>query len=397
MNYTILLEQIKEHVTGLYRLNETSNLVYHNLYHTEKIVANAGILSESYQLGQKERFIVAAAAWFHDIGYLFNPANHETEGAERAEKFLLAKAVDPEITLQVKNAILATKLPQLANTTVEKIVADADLFHLGTPEFADLNKLVRKEAEMLYGQSINKEEWLKRTVVFLQNHEFQTEYARKHLSEQKQQNLSSLIKRLEKKGGLPALVSPFEHEEASPERIREDKPTKGIETMFRISSQNHQRLSDMADNKANIIITVNSIILSAVLSFLIQKIDSEVYLAYPTYTILMVSLTAIIFAILSTRPAITRGLFSTQEVDQKKANLLFFGNFHRMSLENYASSMQVAMDDKQYLYGMLIKDLHSQGVVLGKKYRLLRISYNVFMYGLIVSVISFLIASLIFS
>ena len=167
--------------------------------------------------------------------------------------------------------------------------------------------------------------------------------------------------------------------------------------MFRISSGNHQRLSDMADNKAQIIITVNSIILSAVLSFLVGKMDTEVYLAYPTALIMLVSLTAIIFAILSTRPAITKGTFTPQEVDEKKANLLFFGNFHKMTFETYSASMQLAMNDNEYLYKMLIKDLYSQGSVLGKKYKLLRISYNIFMYGLIASVFAFLIASWLFA
>ncbi|WP_207424609.1 Pycsar system effector family protein [Desertivirga brevis] len=153
----------------------------------------------------------------------------------------------------------------------------------------------------------------------------------------------------------------------------------------------------MADNKAHIIITVNSIILSAILSFLIRKIDSELYLAWPTALIMLVSLSAIIFAILSTRPSITKGTFSQQEVDEKKANLLFFGNFHKMSFESYSAAMLVAMNDKEYLYQMLIKDLYSQGAVLGKKYRLLRISYNIFMYGLVAAVFAFLIASLLFA
>jgi hypothetical protein len=41
--------------------------------------------------------------------------------------------------------------------------------------------------------------------------------------------------------------------------------------------------------------------------------------------------------------------------------------------------------------------VYAQGVVLGKKYRLLRIAYNIFMFGLIVSVLAFIIASAIFT
>jgi hypothetical protein len=67
----------------------------------------------------------------------------------------------------------------------------------------------------------------------------------------------------------------------------------------------------------------------------------------------------------------------------KTVNLLFFGNFYKMSLEEYTYGMEKMMDDKDFLYGSLIKDVYAQGVVLGKKYRLLRIAYNIFMFGLL--------------
>ncbi len=398
MNYTELLEKVQKHVVGLFQTRHTPVLVYHSLAHTEQVVHNAISLSTHHQLSEDELFIVQAAAWFHDTGYLFNIEDHEHVGALEAERFLQAQQISPEIIGAVKSAICATRLPQSAAGITDKIVCDADLYHFGTKEFVEINKLVRKEKTLLYPNSFTKEAWLRKTISLLESHEYQTEYCKKHLAVQKEKNLLALQKKLKKDGEDMVLTAakPEQKTDAS-EKSREDKPSRGIETMFRISSANHQRLSDMADNKANIIITVNSIILSAILSFLIRKLDSEEYLAYPTYIILLVSLTAMIFAILSTRPAITKGSFSQQEVDEKKANLLFFGNFHKESLEKYSASMQVAMNDKQYLYDMLIKDLHSQGVVLGKKYRLLRISYNIFMYGLVVAVLAFLLASLIYA
>ncbi len=74
---------------------------------------------------------------------------------------------------------------------------------------------------------------------------------------------------------------------------------------------------------------------------------------------------------------------------------MFFGNFYKMHLEEYAAGMQKVMDDKEFLYGTLVRDVYSQGVVLGRKYRLLRVAYNVFMFGLIVSVLAYIIALII--
>lgn len=176
---------------------------------------------------------------------------------------------------------------------------------------------------------------------------------------------------------------------------KNDKPDKGIETMFRISSSNHQRLSDMADKKASIMITVNSIILSAVLSLLLRRLEEQSYLTFPTFMLITISLVAMIFAILSTRPTIPGGSFAPAEVDEKKVNLLFFGNFYKMPLADYKEAMLKTMQDGELLYGNLIMDGYAQGIVLGKKYRLLRLSYNIFMFGLIASVIAFFVASIL--
>jgi len=54
--------------------------------------------------------------------------------------------------------------------------------------------------------------------------------------------------------------------------------------------------------------------------------------------------------------------------------------------------MQELMNDRDYLYNNLIRDIYYLGVVLGRKYRYLRVAYNIFMYGLIASVISYIIA-----
>ena len=175
------------------------------------------------------------------------------------------------------------------------------------------------------------------------------------------------------------------------------KPEKGIETMFRITSGNHQRLSDMADNKANIMISTNSIIISIVLSTLLRKLEDDSYLLVPTLLLLSVCVTTIVFSVLSTRPSVPAGTFSKEDVEQKKVNLLFFGNFYRMSYKDYAAGMQVMINDQDFLYVSLTKDIYAQGAVLGKKYWHLRIAYNVFMFGVVISVVAFLTSSLFFA
>ena len=99
-----------------------------------------------------------------------------------------------------------------------------------------------------------------------------------------------------------------------------------------------------------------------------------------------------VFSILSTRPKVTTGKFSKEDVKNKKVNLLFFGNFHKMELEDFQEGMQQIMDDRDYLYKSLMKDLYFLGIVLDRKYKILRTAYTIFMFGIIISVISFIIA-----
>jgi hypothetical protein len=172
-------------------------------------------------------------------------------------------------------------------------------------------------------------------------------------------------------------------------------PKRGIETMFRLTSRNHMELSGMADSKANIMISVNAIIISVVLSLLLRRLEDMPQFLIPTLILLAVNITTIIFAVLATRPNTTKGYFTREDIHQKKVNLLFFGNFHRMGLDDFHWGMNEMMKDPEYLYSSMIRDIYFLGKVLGKKYQLLRISYSVFMFGIIIAVLSFAVVELI--
>jgi hypothetical protein len=154
-------------------------------------------------------------------------------------------------------------------------------------------------------------------------------------------------------------------------------------------------LSSLADGKANILISVNAIIISVILSVLIRRLEVDTYLTIPTIIFLTSSVITIVVAILATRPKLTEGSFTHEDVTNKKTNLLFFGNFYRTKLEDYEWAMQRLLQDTDYIYGSLIKDIYYIGLVLGRKYKLIRLAYNVFMAGIIFSVIAFTLAVLL--
>ena len=406
MEYKTILEQAQHYVRSYFDHHVNEKLVYHNLKHTERVVEAAKQIGQHYQLSDADFFTVTVAAWFHDIGYLSGESKgHEERGARMVQAYLEGTGVDHAVIEAVYRCIIATQLPQRAVALTEQIVCDADLYHLGTDEFGDLNKLIRKEAEAVQGRKISKDEWRRTTIRFLENHQYYTDYCRLLLNEKQLENLNKL-KLKDPDGGENALegllrqhgVDDTKDAEAGPKEKKDKKkdPGRGIDTVFRITSTNNQKLSSQADSKAHILIQVNSIIISVLLSLLLRKIEDHTNLAIPATLLLAVNLVTIIFSILATRPHIPPGTFSKADLEEKKVNLLFFGNFYRMSLEQYASGMLMMMDDKDFLYGSLIRDVYFQGLALGKKYRWLRLSYNVFMYGLIASVLAFLVAALAF-
>lgn len=432
-----IIQAAEQYVRDFYASHQAEKRAYHNLSHTEAVVAAAREIGSHYQLSDADFEVIIVAAWFHDVGYHINPDAHEQAGADAAAAFLATQEVSPEMTRQVKGCILATRMPQNPHGLLEEIVCDADLYHLGKDRFKEINKLMCQEKEHCLGKHLSKQEWRVGTIAFLEAHHYHTDYCQMLLADKKAANLAALKKRaaetaareVSQEGGLAGSVAARvtladkgevaagglslpqkientaleQHDKAKKgkkdkkgkKEQKADKPDKGIETMFRVTAGNNQKLSNMADNKAHILISVNSIILSAVISLLLRKLDAHEELAIPTFILITVSLVTIIFSILSTRPTIPKGTFTQQDIEEKKTNLLFFGNFYKMNLAQYTEGMWKVMDDRDFLYGSLIKDVYAQGVVLGKKYRLLRTAYNVFMYGLIFSVIAYMVGVMV--
>ncbi|MGO1244639.1 MAG: Pycsar system effector family protein [Sphingobacterium sp.] len=383
MDYTLLLEKTRQYVFNFLRENKAGAYCFHDNVHTDDVVAATKEIATHYDLTEEDRFVTLCAAYFHDTGYCSRQGSkqHEARSADLADKFLKEHHVTESVRQKVEGCIMATRMPQSPKNLLEEIVCDADLFHLGSDAFDRRNKLMHQEAEQLANFKIPKSVWRPLTIQLLTGHNYHTEYAKSKLDKEKSKNLNNLEKEEEKY-----------HAKKDKNDSVKKRPNRGIETMFRVSTTNSQRLSDMADNKANILLTVNSIILSVLVAVLVQKLDSNQHLVFPTVMLLVAVVSTMVLAILSTIPKVSDGRFKPEDVDNKSVNLLFFGNFHQMSYSTYEEAMKKAMGDYDFLYSMLTRDVYSQGVVLGRKYRLLRYAYGVFMFGLVVSVFAFIVA-----
>jgi predicted metal-dependent HD superfamily phosphohydrolase len=392
-----VINRASQFVYDLFRDKLPAWAVYHNYKHTMETVEAVMEIGEASKLSKAELEIAVLAAWFHDAGYVDGFDGHEARGVEIASRFLKEQGYAPERVEQIAGCIRATKMPQSPKNLIEQVMCDADMIHLGKKKFFEKSDLMRLEFERRFERSYTDLEWLNSQIDFVSKHQYHTKYARDEFSKRSSKNLGLLQEQLRNAAlteseSIAKLDSKKEKQALKEEK--EKKPERGIETMFRVVPKNHLDLSSMADSKANLMISTNSIIISITFGLLVSKLDRNTHLIAPTLILLGVCLTTIVFAILATRPKVTSGTFSKEDIQQKRANLLFFGNFHRMPLEDFQWGMNEMMKDRDYLYNSMVKDLYFLGKVLGVKYRYLRIAYTIFMYGLIVSVIAFGIALL---
>src|SRR5689334_21147949 len=385
---------VEEHVTNLFETNKKQRLFYHTLEHTKETVKRAEEIAAHYKLSEKEMLAIYIAAWFHDTGRIFTgPENHEEKSVELMKSFMQINCPETELIQLVEGSILATKRTVTPANLLQQIITDADTYHLGTKEFKRTNKLVRKEMETQ--KNFTKEDFDIKTLEFLEKHKYYTSYCIELLNKGKEENMERLRLKITERTVNADNSRLFGNEKSSDSKL--DKQTsslisKGIQTMLRLASSNNLRLSEMADRKANILISVNAIIISVSISVLFRKFETETFLVAPTIIFLTSSVITIVLSILATRPTITGGKFNKEDITNKKVNLLFFGNFYKASLQYFSWGMSIMMRDPEYLYGSLGKDVYYLGDVLGKKYKLLRIAYNIFMIGIVVSVLAFPIA-----
>ncbi|WP_431133780.1 Pycsar system effector family protein [Psychroserpens mesophilus] len=385
-----LIAKAEKFVFDLLKKELDQTYLYHNYKHTERVLKSTREIIENTDLSKEETEILELAALFHDTGYIEGTDNHEEKSAEIATKFLKEQDVDTTIIESVAHCIMETKFKEVPSTKLGKIIRDADASHFGKKYFSEASEFLRKELELKQGKIYSPTEWRNENIkVLTKKHQFYTDYALKNWQPVKDDNLSKLFKAKKKQ------KKKFKKEEMKAKykaQYKNESPERGVQTFYRVALRNHIKLSDIADTKANILLSVNAIIISVVLANLISKLDTNPYLAWPTVIFTLFSVISMIMSIIATRPNVTSGEFTKEDVKNQKVNLSFFGNFHKMKLEEFEWAIQEMVNDKDYIYKALTKDLYFLGKVLERKYKLLRITYTVFMIGIIVSLIAFGIA-----
>lgn len=356
---------------------------FHNFEHTQQVVASSMLIAEKAGIDISDRLKLEIAAWLHDTGYNEGPEGHEERSSKIARNLLTSLDVDDPVIEEICKIILSTKMPQKPESFLEKIIDDADLSHLGNEHFWERNELFRKELENL-GNIMNDEAWILFELAFIKSHSYHTLEAKSLFDANKNEYCNELIKQLKK-------LNKGDKEKKG----KFDDLSRSVETLFKTAYQTHLNLNSLADSKAHIMLSVNSILLSASVSFLIPKWESDERLVIPSIALILCALLSIFYAILTIKPKLITGHISLEDVKKKTADLLFFGNYTNMPLQDYKWGMQELIKDPEYIYNSMSQSIYFLGQVLKKKYKYLNYCYLVFINGLIVSVILFGICMLL--
>ncbi|MCC9166483.1 Pycsar system effector family protein [Pontibacter harenae] len=388
-----IVRQASEYVFKLFKERLSQKLVYHNYKHTFETAKEALDLGERHKLSAEELQDLALAAWFHDTGYITTYAGHEEESVKFATEWLEQQKYPADRIQRINECIMATKPNSVPTFLLQEILIDADMSSIGKESFFASAELLRVEWEIFLDKFFTNQEWAQFQIDFLLSMSFKTSHAQRKFASQLGLNIQEQRSRLKKE-------SKKQKKKNKKQRETLAQPKRGIETMFRNTYRTHLNLSAIADNKANMMISINAIILSIVITYLSAKSSvtgaefaQHRSLILPIGSLLLTTLGSIVFAIISAQPEVTSFSFKKKEkINTRKVNLLFFGNFTNIPLEDFQKGMHEIMRDKKSLYNNMITDIYYLGEVLDRKYKILRISYSIFMVGLVLTVIAFGIA-----
>ena len=368
-----------------------ATITYHNADHAAQVAHAAELLAQREGVSDKERTALLLAAWFHDTAYYLGTNNHEKRGADLATEFLQKEGADAAFVALVRDLVVATDPAREPANALERLIRDADISHIASEDYMRLAEALRTELKSFSGRAYSKRDWTLQNIALLERREFLSASGKTLWEDGRRKNLDALRLRL-------AGVKSKEEQEKEAKREKDAAKAaqskfkgteRGTETLFRVTLNNHTRLSRIADNKAHLMLTVNALIITLLISKHAAGGFTPAHV-WPTGILLVTCVLSIITATLATWPKVTRGITSKESVLDRTANLLFFGNFHKMKVEDFQWGINEVINDRDFLYGSLTRDLYHLGGVLNTKYNYLRVTYIIFMVGIVAAVVSFI-------
>ncbi len=380
------LGDIATHLKNFYRDKIPNAYKFHDFTYLNAVLEQVKKMAEGLNLASTETDILLAANWFRYSGMATQYENYEHESANLAAIYLKDQNWESSNIDQVKKIILNSTGADRPTDLLEEITQDAGSTYLGKSKFFDQISFLKIELENIHNKKIGDKKWNDIIYKKLSNSHFYTAYANNKYQNRIAAHITTQHKNLIK---------------SNREEIRKKTGKeygRGIDTLYRATYRNHINLSSIADGKANMMISINTIILSAIITLLGTSITLTGKVSFdhfrfflPILILLLAVLGSAIFAILSANPKVTSSDVEKKDILQRTKSVLFFGNFIHMEQKEFVENLGFLKNNEKLLYDNMAVDIYELGQVLSTKYKMIKISYNIFMAGLILCVAAFLI------
>lgn len=403
-----ILEHMRKHAMKIIT-NFPEAIIYHDINYALRLIKNVERIGNSEDLSKEDISIAKIIAWSFTTGFDHLKSNFDngmfennlSENAQRNAKVVFEELniSRSEIANKVLLALERINMPRIPVTNIEKVVCDSITADLVCRGDDSILKKIYQEI-LLHDVNLSKSNWYDVIINMSSQVELHTQYGKTEVAPKLDEVIESVKQEQKSILNVTQKVITKELEISDKELKKLKKRVKNmkgrddraIQTLMRTTSKNHYTLNEMVDKKANIMITVNSIILSLVISGIIGQGQLEHPIHYlPIAVLALTSISSIVFAILSILPNRTQGKFTEEEIRGKQGNLLYFGNFHEMKQRDYEWGMLQMMNDSEYLYSSMVRDIYYLGQILYSKYSLIRWSLRIFLGGFILSLVLFAI------
>jgi hypothetical protein len=403
LSHLSILGKVELYTTHILVNELSGKIVYHNIQHTLRLIQYAKKIGQYSGLSDEELEITLIICWFFNTG-MRNGYHKAQENSKKIALDFLKENDYPEEKCQLIAATFdhvfwgGKNIPVPTNM-IEKVINDARV-----ADICNLQK-AEKQLRLIYQelllndkeQKIGKVGWSDIVLGILNQYTLYTPYGKEHLAptldkvKQKiQENRELLKKQTDKVLKKELNISKEELKKLRKQLSKiSGRDERAITNLFRIVTKNQAGLLSLVDRKARILVAVNSIILSILIGDVFSH-DGRVIKLIPIVVLVIASMISVIYAILSIRPAPTHGTFSEEEIREKGGNLLYFGNYHGMGLKDFEWAFLQMLNDSNYLHSSLIRDLYYNGQELQHKYKLIRVSLSVFLFGVVFTVVTFL-------
>jgi uncharacterized protein len=185
-------KEVEEYIVGRLKRELPNNLYYHGIHHTFDVLKSAEMIGREEKISDDEMTLLKIAVLYHDAGFTKVYKNHEEEGCKMAQEDLPKFGFTQKDIDIICGMIMATRIPQMPHTKLERIIADADLEYLGTDKFESVGRTLFDEMKV-YLNLDSERQWNIIQMNFLKSHHYHTDFCKKNREPLKRKNLEEIV------------------------------------------------------------------------------------------------------------------------------------------------------------------------------------------------------------